>query len=421
MLNLPRVFKFEKHKVIDFKEYLSKHLIEIHLVRNQSSKMNCSTCNNPMEPGHGSYKVKVQHMPIFTNHCYIIFRRQKGFCKFCKKVRTEKLNFLSKQTPHKTLDYAWWVGRMCEISPVAKVARILKEDSSTTWRLDYKRMKAMLSSYRIPKISRICVDEVYARRKLKKGETRDDLFITVICDLDTRRVIWTSSSRRKEALDEFFLIIGKNACEKILVVAADMHDAYGASVKEHCSNATLVWDRFHVMQSFDNAVNETRKTLHGETENGSNTQMLSRGKYRFLFIKKASRRDQTEQRHISDLMTENEDFFKLELVKERMHDFFNARSVTDAREIFDEIGGWIWQSGFTILHKWHNYMTSRWETLKNYFIYRVSSGLAEGMNHVIKTLKRSGYGYRNMHYFKLKILQMCGYLNSKYITDPQML
>ena len=109
MLNLPRVFKFEKHKVIDFKEYLSKHLIEIHLVRNQSSKMNCSTCNNLMEPGHGSYKVKVQHMPIFTNHCYIIFRRQKGFCKFCKKVRTEKLNFLSKQTPHKTLDYAYYL------------------------------------------------------------------------------------------------------------------------------------------------------------------------------------------------------------------------------------------------------------------------------------------------------------------------
>gem|GEM_PF-4009986 len=61
---------------------------------------------------------------------------------------------------------------------------------------------------------------------IKKGENRDDLFFTVICDLDTRKVIWVSSSRRKEALDEFFLIIGKKACEGIDVVACDQHNDY---------------------------------------------------------------------------------------------------------------------------------------------------------------------------------------------------
>ena len=57
-----------------------------------------------------------------------------------------------------------------------------------------------------------------------------------------------------------------------------------------------------------------------------------------------------------------------------------------------------------------------WETIKNYYKYRVTSATAEGINNVIKTTKKRAYGYRNMAYFKLKILQVCGYLNSKYIS-----
>ena len=34
---------------------------------------------------------------------------------------------------------------------------------------------------------------------------------------------------------------------------------------------------------------------------------------------------------------------------------------------------------------------------------------------MIKTIKRRAYGYRNMDYFKLKIMQVCGLLNSNYM------
>ena len=417
-MRLPRVFQFDKYKVKDFKEYLSDRTIKIHLERDFRYSMLCTKCGSKMQPGFGSYPVKIHHMPIFNNHCYLILRRQKGYCKSCKKVRTERLDFISVDSPHKSTEYAWWVGRLCEISAVKKVSELIEEDSATTWRLDYKRMKRMLSKYSIPKVKKICVDEVYARRKKQKGETRDDQFLTVICDLETRRVIWVSSSRRKEALDEFFMVLGKKACENIEVVATDMHDAYGLSVKEHCPNATLVWDRFHIMQAFDNALNEDRKSLHGEAESGSEEKRLSRGKFRFMFLKKASRRSAKERVHIDDLIQMNKSFSALEIIKESMHEFFNSKTEKEAQEKFDIIGGWIMQKGFKSLHRWHNYMETRWETVKNYFKARYTTALSEGFNNVIKTIKKQGYGYRNMEYFKLKIMQVCGYLNSKFIKDP---
>lgn len=58
-----------------------------------------------------------------------------------------------------------------------------------------------------------------------------------------------------------------------------------------------------------------------------------------------------------------------------------------------------------------------WATVKNYFRFRVTSALSEGINNVIKMLKRRAFGYRNMEYFRLKILQVCGYLNSRFIPS----
>lgn len=419
-MRLPRVFQFEKYKTIDVKEFLSKGVIEIHLKRDRRCGFECNKCGHNIKPDKGSYRVRVQHMPIFTNHCYLIFNRFKGHCSNCKKVRSEKVNFISKESPHKSTDYSWWLGRMCEVTPVSQVARLCDESAMTTWRLDFKRMKRMLSKYVIPKVKRICVDEVYSRRKKEPGENHADLFFTVVCDLDTGRAIWVSSSRRKEALDEFFLIIGKKACDEIQVVACDMYRGYAASVEQYCSRAKIVWDRFHVMQSFDRAANEVRKQVHSELEKGDPSKGLSRGQYRFIFVKKSSKRTPKEQQHIEEAFKDNKKLFYLEMIKEKIHKFYNSKTRAQAFEEFGELGAWIWHMKFKPLMKWFEEMERGFQMLMNYFVTRATSGLAEGINNVIKTIKKSGYGYRNMQYFKLKILQVCGYLNSRYIQMAEI-
>src|SRR5690606_15962952 len=129
---------------------------------------------------------------------------------------------------------AWWLGRLCEIAPVSRVAEMFFRDETTLWRLDLARMKRMLAHYKIPKATAISVDEVYARKKPRfSGESRDERFFTVITDLKSRRVIWVSESRRKEALDQFFTLIGEEGCREIEVVASDQHEGYAASIAQY--------------------------------------------------------------------------------------------------------------------------------------------------------------------------------------------
>ena len=404
-------------QIKDIKEWLNQGYIDIYLEHKDSNDgQSCSRCQNKLERITGSYRQKVQAMPILSYKTFLHIKRRKGYCPHCKKIRAEHLEFIASETPHLTREYSWWLGRMCEISAVSRVGELVGIDKMTMWRLDFARLKRMLQNYKIPKVARISVDEVYARKKkYGKKESRDKRFFTVICDLDSRRVIWVSESREKAALDEFFKIIGKDRCKDIDVVAMDQHDSYKASVEEHCPRATVVWDRFHIMQNFNQAVDEDRKWLHRYIAKGE-LKRLSRGKFKRLFVKRADKRNKAENRHINDVLKENQDFAYLELIKEGMHQLYDSENEWEARERFVQLGEWIRECPhFYELKKWWENFNLGWQTFKNYFYYRVSSSLSEGQNNVIKTLKRRGYGYRNMAYFKLKVLQVCGFLNSKYV------
>jgi transposase len=70
----------------------------------------------------------------------------------------------------------------------------------------------------------------------------------------------------------------------------------------------------------------------------------------------------------------------------------------------------------SIAHEVVEKLQPSWDTFKNYSKFRVTSSLSERVNNVIKILKKKAYGYKNMAYCKLKILQVCGFLNSRYIN-----
>ena len=224
-----------------------------------------------------------------------------------------------------------------------------------------------------------------------------------------------SEGRSEESLDEFFKKIGSKACKRIKVVAGDQFDGFYKSVKKNCPKATFVWDRFHLVQNFNKALNEERKHLHGLHKiKTSETHKKSAGRYRYIFLKKASRRTKKEEEHIDYLMEQNWDFTWLEIIKEKMAVFFDSKDEDEAWDEIMELRSWIHDRGFDHLLKWHKNLMEGWKTLKNYFNHRVTSALSEGMNNVVKTLIKSGYGYRNMEYLKLKIHQQCGFLNSNY-------
>ena len=418
-MRLPRFIKkiIPGYEVIDMKEWLNKGVVEIYLKKeNKNAPMKCSRCQSTLGRKRGDYKMNIKHLPIFNFECLIIFFRQKAECSICKKVRSEELDFIAKETPHLSKEYSWWLGRLTEISTVSRVAELTGNDQNTLWRVDFDRLVLMMQNYKIPDVKRISVDEVHARSKRKHSkEKRNKQFFTVVSDLDTGRVIWVSDHREKAALDEFYKLLGEDRCKEIQVVAMDQYAGYKASTEEYCPNALVVWDKFHLMRNFEEALNDERKEILSKKKIPKSAIYLGR-KFKYIFLKKAKSRTPSEKKSLDQVMKENKDFYRLELIKEKFFTFFNQRNLDDAREVLIQVKDWIKKDTFKYLETWVDNFISGWDTVKNYFKIRVTSALSEGQNNVIKALKRRCFGFRNMTYFKLKILQVCGYLNSRYVS-----
>jgi transposase len=418
---LPAVFRvFQGFDVVDLKEWRTERRIEIYLEKNEDRLHVCGRCNAALGAQHDRYRVRAKHLRLMGWDLEVIFYREKRYCPGCDKVRSEQVEWLCPTSPHLTLDLAWWLNRLSEVTSVLAVSRLEGIDKEACYQVDKYILTRLLQGYRIPKITHISVDEVYARsaKQMKEDEDRDDLFLTIIVDLKTHKVVWVSQSRKKEALDEFFNLLSARARSQIEVVATDQHEGYSASVREHCPKATIVFDRFHIVQRFNEALNEERRSefeslAEGDPKTADEIGDLLRGKYKYIYLTKAKNRSQLDQRHIDQVMKYNERIAKLEMIKEHFHKMFDCHEVGEAQALMEQCWNWAGQCGANKLRVWFEQMLDE-PRLWNYFRYRVTTGVSEGVNRVIKGLKWQAYGYKDMFYFALKILQKAGYLNSQY-------
>ncbi len=47
--------------------------------------------------------------------------------------------------------------------------------------------------------------------------------------------------------------------------------------------------------------------------------------------------------------------------------------------------------------------------IHNYFKHKITNAAREGFNSKIGLIKRRAYGYRDIEYFMLKIIKLCGH------------
>jgi len=65
--------------------------------------------------------------------------------------------------------------------------------------------------------------------------------------------------RRTEVLDGYYAAIGEDNCRQTESIALDGAHPFIASTGKYAVNATIVYDKFHIIQKLNRAVDMTRK------------------------------------------------------------------------------------------------------------------------------------------------------------------
>ena len=104
------------------------------------------------------------------------------------------------------------------------------------------------------------------------------------------------------------------------------------------------------------------------------------------------------------LLALNETLHKAHLLKEDLRLFWEQDSRGQA-EAF--ISTWLKEArsvNNVHLTAMANTVETHLESILNYYDHPITTGPLEGINNKIKVLKRAAYGFRDMEYFKLRIL-----------------
>src|SRR4029079_7591203 len=77
-------------------------------------------------------------------------------------------------------------------------------------------------------------------------------------DLDVTRLLWVGRERTIESFQGFFTVIGDELASKIVFVCSDMWEPYLKVIREKCSEALHILDRFHIVAKMNKALDEVR-------------------------------------------------------------------------------------------------------------------------------------------------------------------
>ena len=213
-------------------------------------KVVCSSCGRRVSEIREVYEREVRDLACFEYQTTVVLELYRVRCPECG-VKTEKVEQLPSKAPFsKRFEEA--VGQACESAAARQVARRLGLAASTVRAIDLRYLERWAAGRRKPALRQMGVDEIYLGKKQK--------FMTVVSNLETVEPLWMGPERKKETLDEFFRtqLRGRQRRE-IEAICVDMWKPYGLSLEQWAPQGRIVYDKFHVLQHAQQAVDEVRR------------------------------------------------------------------------------------------------------------------------------------------------------------------
>lgn len=357
-------------------------------------KVECSGCGRKFAEIYDVSERSVRDLPWSEFRVTVFIEVYRVKCPDCG-VKREKVPLLPSKAPFsKRFEEA--VGLACESAPVRRVARQFGLAESTVRAIDLRYLERWDAARRRPALRQMGVDEIHLGKKQK--------FLTVVCNLETGEPLWFGRERKKETLDEYFRTeLSGRQRRGIHAACVDMWEPFRLSIEQWAPNCRIVYDKFHVMQHANAAVDEVRRAEF--FRKGGRWRGLVKGK-RWLLLTRWVNLASGKRQELNALFALNRRLLKAYLLKESLDRLWEYRY---EGAMLRYLQSWIDQLRWQRLRpfqKLAEMLLDHLEGILNYCRTKVRLGVVEAVNGNIKSLLRRGRGYKNLHYLLLKAQRM---------------
>jgi len=372
----------------------------------------CPGCGT-VATAHDRMAVELRDLPVFGRPARLVWRKRRYRCgePACGVRTWTETNRAFSSRCLLTRRAGWEACR--QVGRNARPVRQLADELGVCWDTVMEAVREhgqplVDDPDRVGEVAMVGVDETSF---LKANAEHPTIYATGIVDLKQRIVIDVVEGNTSRDLGLWLDEQPVEWLERIRVVATDLAESYRHALAGRLDHAIRVADPFHVVRVASRCLDAVRRRVQNQTKGHRGRKRDPLYRIRKLLLKGAERLDGTGlDRMLLELRIGDPDgdVQGAWCAKESVRDIYLTDDPAEAQLLLDKaIEGcrtdWVEEirSVGRTLARWR-------DEILNHHRTGASNGPTEGLNLLVKKVKRAGHGFRSFTNYRLRILLHAG-------------
>ena len=221
-------------------------------VRCKAKTLTCPHCGAAEQRIHDRLHRAWRHLDFFQYEAWLHADVPRVACTACGKTAQVGVPWAREGSGFTALFEALALA-LCRQLPVRQAAALLRCADKQLWRRIEHYVSAARDLDDMRSVQTVGIDDT----SLHKGQS----YITVVHDLDTKRLLFATEGRDHQTVVDFAVDLKAHGGdpEQVRHVCQDMSAAYAKGVSVALPNASISYDRFHVVAMAVDAMDRVRQ------------------------------------------------------------------------------------------------------------------------------------------------------------------
>ncbi|MUV37094.1 Transposase for insertion sequence element IS1557 [Lentibacillus sp. JNUCC-1] len=324
-----------------------------------------------------------RHLDFWQYQTLLRARMPRVKCDACGKIRTVHIDWARSGAGFSFLFEQHLLSLMIEM-PVAAVARKVGEHDTRLWRVFNYYVNKAMEDMDISELKRVAMDET-SRAKGHK-------YITLFIDMDTKRLIFATKGKGADVLQDFCLHLDHKGVSRSQIedICCDMSPSFISGIEKNFPNASITFDKFHVMKLVNEALDQVRREEQATQPELKNS--------RYVWLKNQgnlTKKQEAQFQKLKDMDLKTGRAYRMKLSLQNMW----TRSYIISKLYFNEWYNWATRSQLKPMIDAAKSLKRHQDGILRWFESKMTNGLIEGTNSLIQAAKRKARGYRTAENF----------------------
>jgi transposase len=294
--------------------------------------------------------------------------------------------------------------------PISTVAQNFKISWDEVDGIMSRAVKRGLARREVSKPAHIGVDETAFQKRHE--------YVTVILDKQNDVVLDILDDRKAETLDTWFKTQQIADFTSIQGISMDMWDPFIKAVSNNFDNSDslIAFDKFHVAQHFNKAVDKVRAWENRTYQKSGDLNPLKRTKYNWLTNSNKTDNRATKRKEFMKLTQLNLKTARAWRIKEAASLLWDYSYMGVAKREWKKLLGWISRCQLEPIKKVGKMIRRYFWGILNAIRMKANNSMLEAKNSRIQKIKRMACGFRNRKRFKNAIMFHLGGLDMRHFA-----